>query len=82
MRRHIAQPIHAGGFERDVGIQAAGDGPVDYRPLALGQQFDEALLAGDVSLYAVVHVVEVAHDGGLLGEGRDKRQSLISIVAT
>ena len=71
MRRHIAQPIHAGGLERDVGIQAASDGLVDYRLLALRQQFDETLLAGDVSLDAVVHVVEVAHDGGLLGEGRE-----------
>ena len=68
---HVANPPDAGGLERDAGIQAAGDGPVDYRLLALRQQFDETLLAGDVPLDAVVHVVEVAHDGGLLGEGRE-----------
>ena len=36
--RHVAQPLDAGGLEADVGIEAAGDGPVDDGLLLLLQQ--------------------------------------------
>ena len=44
MLRHVAQPLHAGGSEGDVGVEAAGDGAVDDGLLLLLQQADEPLL--------------------------------------
>ena len=70
MRRHIAKPFDAGRLEWDVGIEAAGDGLVDDGLLALGEELDETVFVGDVSLDTGVGAVQVADDGGLLGEGR------------
>ena len=39
MLRHVAEPLDAGGPEADVGVKAAGDGPVDDGlPLLLQQR--------------------------------------------
>ena len=70
MRRHVAQPGHSRGFERRVGVEAAGDGVVDDDLALLFQQGDESLFGADVAGNAVVGVVEVADDGGLLVWGR------------
>ena len=73
MLRHVAQPLHAGGLEADVGVEAAGDGAVDDGLLLLLQQLDQLLLGADVAPDPPVHVVEEADDGGLFGEGWDDR---------
>ena len=49
MRRDVAEPVDAGGFEGDVGVEAAGDGAVDDGLPLLLQQRDELLLGGDVA---------------------------------
>ena len=69
MLRHVAEPLDAGGLEADVGVEAAGDGLVDDGLLLLLQQVDEFLLGADVAADAPVHVVQVADDGALFGEG-------------
>ncbi len=69
MRRHVAQPLDAGGLEGDVGVEATGDGLADDGLLLLQQQGDELLLGAEVTPDAPVRVVQVADDGGLLGEG-------------
>ena len=70
MLRNIAQPLDPGGLEADVGVEAAGDGPVDNGLLLLLQQGDELSLGADVAADAAVGVAQVADDGGLFGEGR------------
>ena len=76
MRRDISEPLDAGGFEEDVGVKAAGDGLVDDGLLLLLQQGDELALGVDVAADAPVGVVQVADDGGLIGEGWEgKRRS-------
>src|SRR5690606_33958971 len=71
MLRHIPQPLHAGGLEADVGVEAAGDGAVDDGLLLLLQQLDQLLLGADVPPNPPVRVIEEADDGGLFGEGRE-----------
>ena len=66
---HVAEPVDAGGFERDVGVEAAGDGAVDDGLAGFVQQGDALLLGVDVALDAAVDVVKVEGDGGLFGEG-------------
>src|SRR5581483_1649811 len=74
--RHVAQPLHAGGFETNVGVEAAGDGAVDDRLLLLLQQLDQLLLRADVPPNPPVLVVEKTDDGGLFGEGWDEKRNL------
>ena len=84
MGRDVAEPLDAGGFEADVGVEAACDGAVDEGlPLFL-QQGDEFPLGGGVALDALVDVVEVADDGALFGEGREgegvkPRQAVVAV---
>ena len=69
MLRNVAEPLDAGGFEADVGVEATGDGPVDDGLLLLLQQRNELPLGADVPPDAPVYVVQVPHDGGLFWEG-------------
>ena len=74
MRRHLAQPLHAGGLVSRVGlagahVDLAGDGLVDEGLLLLLQQRHQLLLDAEVALDAPVGVVEEADDGGLFGRG-------------
>ena len=71
MLRHIPEPLHAGGLETDVGVEAAGDGAVDDGLLLLLQQLDQLLLGADVAPDPPVRVVEEPDDGGLLGGVED-----------
>ena len=71
MLRHVTEPVDAGGLEADVGVEAAGDGPVDDGLLLLHQHANQLLLDVDVALDAPVHVVQVADDGALFWEGRE-----------
>ena len=74
MLRHVPQPLHAGGLEADVGVEAAGDGAVDDGLLLLLQQLDQLLLGADVAPDPPVRVVEKADDGGLFREGWDGKR--------
>lgn len=80
MFRHVAQPLYAGVFETDVGIDAAGDGVVDDGLILLLQPLDQRLLGADVAPNPPVHVVEKVDDGGLFGEGWQKRFESIKII--
>ncbi|UKL14665.1 hypothetical protein [Dissulfurimicrobium hydrothermale] len=78
MRRHLAQPLHAGGLVGRIGpagadIDLPGDGAVDEGLLVLLQQFDQFLPGADVAPNPPVHVIEEADDGGLFGEGGEVR---------
>ena len=72
MLRHIPQPLHTGGLEANVGVEAAGDGAVDDGLLLLLQQLDQLLLGVDVAPNPTVGVVEEADDGGLFEEWWDR----------
>src|ERR1017187_2223219 len=77
MLRDVAEPGDAGGFEGDVGIQAARDGAVDDGLLLLVEQRHQLLLRPNRPLNPPVRVVEKPHDGGLLVRRWDgKRQTL------
>ena len=69
MLRYVPQPLDAGGLEADAGVKAPRDGLADDGLLLLLQQRDEFPLGAHVPPDAPVHVVQVADDGGLLGEG-------------
>ena len=71
---HFRKPLHAGGLVGRVGpagadVDPARDGAVDEDLLLLLQQLDQLLLGADIAPDAPVGVVEIADDGGLLGEG-------------
>ena len=72
MLRHVPKPLHTGGFEADVGVEAAGDGAVNDGLLLLLQQLDQLLLGADVAPDPPVRVVEEPDDGGLFGERWDR----------
>ena len=72
MLRYITDPLDAGGFEGDTGVEAAGDGTVDNGLLLFLQQLDQLLLGADVLPNPPVHVIEESNDGGLFGEGWKK----------
>ncbi|SRR6266542_3218122 len=74
MLRNLAQPGHAGGFEPDVGVEAAGHGAVDDGLLLFVQQRDQLFLRPDVALDPTVGVVEEADDGILLIMGRFRKR--------
>ena len=76
MLRHVAKPLDAGGLESDVGVEAAGDGLVDDGLPLLLQQRDELLLGADVRPDAPVHVIQVADDGCLLGDGWEGEEQI------
>ena len=69
MLRRGPQPLHSGGLEADVGVEAARDGTVDEGLLLLLQQRDQLLLGADVAPNAPIGMVEEADDGGLFGKG-------------
>ena len=63
MPRNLAKPRNAGGLERDVGGEAAGDGAVDDGLLLLVQQPDQLALGADEAVDRPVRVVQKPHDG-------------------
>ena len=77
---YVAEPVDAGGCERDVGVEAAGDGAVDDGLAKFVQEGDALLLGVDVTLDAAVDVVKVAGDGGLASQrgGRGTSTYLIA----
>ena len=75
MLRHLPQPFRAGVLVGRVGLAGADvdltrDGLVDNGLLLFLQQCNQLLFGTDVAPDAPVGVVEIADDGGLLGEGR------------
>src|SRR5438309_694801 len=66
MLGHIPQPRHAGGLEAYVGVEATGDGAMDYGLLLLAEQRAQPLLRLDRATNAPVDVVQKADDRGLL----------------
>ena len=69
MLRDVAEPGDAGGFERGVGIEAAGDGAVDDGLLLLPQQRDQLPLRPDEPVDLPVRMVQKPHDRRLLVGG-------------
>ena len=69
MLRHVAQPLHAGVLEANVGVETAGYGAVNNGLLLFLQQIYQLLFGADVASDPSVHVVEETDDGGLFGEG-------------
>src|SRR5665811_530205 len=69
MRRDVAQPLDAGGLEGDGGVEAAGDGAVDDGLLLLLQQLYQLLLGPDIPLYPAIHILQIADNSGLFGDG-------------
>jgi hypothetical protein len=67
MRRHLAQPLHAGVFHRHRGVEAFGDGVGDHGLALFLEQFDQALLLFDQRVDAGGFVVKEAGDLGLFG---------------
>ena len=49
MLRHVAQPLHAGWLEADIGIEAARNRAMNDCLLLLLQQLDQFLLGADVA---------------------------------
>ena len=80
MLRNVAEPLDAGGLEADVGVKAAGDGLVDDGLPLLLQQRDKPPLGGDVPPDAPVNVVQVPHDGALLGEGWEGQPQILELA--
>ena len=85
MLRHLPQPFHAGGLVSRIGLAGADvhfsrDGLVDEGLLLLLQQRDQLLLGADVALDAAIRMVEVADDGGLLGEGGSAKSKSFTIA--
>ena len=68
--RQVAQRLHAGGLQPDVGVEAPGDGLLDDGLPFLLQQGNEPLLGAHVFPDALVGIIEVLDDGGLLIDGR------------
>ena len=78
MVRHVPQPLNAGGLVGRIGltgadIDAARDGLVDDGLLLLVQQRNQLILRPVEAPDAPVGVVEEANDGGLFGEGRNRK---------
>ncbi len=80
MLRHVAEPLHAGGLETDVGVEAAGDGAVDNSPLLLVQQLNQPLLGTDVTLGKTIDSGEPTLYRPLLTLRRNGRADIIEIV--
>ena len=87
MRRHIPQPLDAGGLVGRVGlagadVDPAGDGLVDDGLPLLLQQRDQPLLGADVAPNAPLGMVEEASDGGLFGEGWQRNSDFANLSLT
>ena len=66
MLRHLTQPFNARVFQGHIGVKAAGDGVVDEGLLLFGQECYQLPLGLQQSVHSLVHIVQVADDGGLL----------------
>jgi hypothetical protein len=70
MRRNIAQPANAGGFEADVRVETAGDSVLNDRLLLLFEELDEPLFRTDQPSCQRAVSVEEANNQPLLLNGR------------
>jgi len=67
MRRHLAQPLHAGVFHWHSWVEAFGDGAGDHGLALFLEQLNQALLLFDQRVDASGFVIEEAGDLGLFG---------------
>ena len=79
MLRHIPEPLHAGGLEAHVRVEAAGDGLMHDDLLLLLQQLNQLLFGVNGASDALVHVVEEADDGDLFGDGWDATGKIFEV---
>ncbi|MCY1448395.1 hypothetical protein D9M71_650580 [compost metagenome] len=77
MRRHLAQPLHAGVFHRHRRVEAFGDGVGDHGLALFLEQFDQTLLLFDQRVDACGFVVEEATYGALFGIRREGKAKCI-----
>jgi len=80
MFRHVPEPLHARGFEADVGIEAASDSAVDDGLLLLLQQLDHLLLSQDVPPNPPIHIIKKPHDRDLFVNGRKARMNSLEVL--
>ncbi|KRG76958.1 hypothetical protein ABB30_08290 [Stenotrophomonas ginsengisoli] len=66
MRRHFAQPLHAGVFHRHRRVEAFGDGVGDHGLALFLEQLDQPLLLGDQRIDTGGFVVKEASNLPLL----------------
>ena len=67
----VAQPLHSRGLEAHVGVEATRHGTVNDVPLLLIQKRDELSLGVYVSSDALVGVMKIVGDSGLLIKWRN-----------
>src|ERR1039458_10861139 len=72
MLRNVAEPRDAGGFEKDGGVEAAGNGAVDDGLLLLVEQRDHLPLRPDRALQSPARPVEELYNHCLLVEWRKR----------
>ena len=74
MLRNISHPVDERGFEGGVGVETAGDGPVDDGLLLLVQHLDQSPPIMDEAGDLAVHRVEVAYYAILFFARRQKNR--------
>ena len=74
MRRYVVVPLNNGGFETDIRIESASDSAVNDGLPLLFEQSDEPLLAINVTVDALINVIEIVDDGYLLGKRRNGQE--------
>ena len=69
MRRYVASPLNNGRFDLNIGVKTASDASMnDDLPLLL-EQTDEFLFDIDITSDALFHVIKIADNSVLFGEG-------------
>ena len=80
MLRYVSEPVDAGGFERDIRVEAAGHGPVDDDLLLLVQELDQPPLGADESVDATIESFDEADDSLLLFVRRHRESDFVEVV--
>ena len=80
--RHLPQPLDAGVLQLHVGLEAPGYGAVDDGLFLLFQQPDQLLLRPHKPPHPPLHMIQIANDGGLFGEGWESAGQVLEVFPT